>query len=61
MTWGERVTTCHTFVHHVDRDLRAECAQHPEWIVDVPPQPKGEPSARAITDAARAEHEGEHR
>ena len=53
--------TCQTFVHHVDGDVRAECAQHPEWIVDVPPQPKGEPSARSIADAARHEHEDESR
>ena len=55
------MTTCQTFVHHVDGELRVECAQHPEWVVDVPPQPKGQPTAREIAAGARAEHEDESR
>ena len=52
--------TCQTFTHHVDKALRVECAQHPEWVVDVDPQPKGQPSAREIAAAERHEHEDSH-
>jgi len=52
--------TCHTWTHHVDRAVRVECVAH-GIVVDVDPQPKGQPSAREIAAAARAEHEDESR
>lgn len=54
------MTTCQTFTHHVDRAVRVECVQH-GVVVDVDPQPKGQPTAREIAAAARAEHEDESR
>lgn len=48
--------TCHVWTHHVDRAVRVECVAH-GVVVDVDPQPKGEPSAREIANAAKAEHE----
>lgn len=51
---------CHTFTHHLDRALRVECIAH-GVVVDVDPQPKGQPTAREIAAAARAAHEDDSR
>lgn len=48
--------TCHTFTHHVERAVVVECVAH-GIVVEVDPQPRGEPSAREIAAAAKAEHE----
>ena len=52
--------TCHVWTHMVDGEVRVECVAH-GVVVDVPPQPKDEPSARDIAAAAKAEHEEERR
>lgn len=48
--------TCHTFTHHIERAVVVECVAH-GVVVEVDPQPKGEPSAREIANAAKAEHD----
>ena len=48
--------TCHTWTHHVDRAVRVECVAH-GVVVDVDPQPKGQPSAKEIAAAAKHEHD----
>lgn len=48
--------TCHTFTHHAGRAIVVECVAH-GVVVEVDPQPKGEPSASEIAKAARAEHD----
>lgn len=53
-------TTCHTFTHHTDRGIAVECVAH-GLLVEIPQQPKGEPTSREIAKATQAEHEEEHR
>lgn len=52
--------TCHTFTHHVADGIRVECAEHPSFVVDVPPQPKGAAkTTRQLATEAQREHEVE--
>jgi len=52
--------TCHTWTHHVGGALVVECVAH-GVVVEVEAQPKGEPSAREIAAAAKAEHDEANR
>lgn len=52
------MSTCQTFTHHVGVYVRVECAIHPRFVVDVPPQPKGaEKTTRQLAAEAQRAHE----